>query len=48
METKKNIMKYKTETDLYKHTLLLNNKQNELIPTKCKSRCVHSTIINRS
>jgi uncharacterized protein (UPF0332 family) len=41
-------MKYKTETDLYKHTLLLNDKQNELIPTNCKSRCVRSTIINRS
>ncbi|MDO5825805.1 MAG: HEPN domain-containing protein [Methanosphaera sp.] len=44
----KEIMKYKIEKDLYEHTLLLNKKQNELVPINCGFRCVRSTTINRS
>lgn len=40
-------MNYKKELDLYKHTILLNEKDNELIPKNCGHRCVRSTIINR-
>lgn len=41
-------MNYKKELDLYKHTILLNEKDNELIPKNCGHRCVRSTIINRA
>ena len=40
--------KYKAEQDLYKHTLLLNEKQDKLIHPYCSARCVRSTILNRT
>lgn len=41
-------MKYEKEKELYKHTLLLNKKQKELVPKNSTTRCVKSTIINRA
>lgn len=41
-------MNYKNELELCEHTLLLKEKQYDLIPKNSGHRCIRSTIINRA